>query len=254
MYKIPATTLFFGKNLIFMAECHSTNDEMVLLSQKNSAPEGTVIVTAQQTAGRGQRGNIWKAEPGKNLTFTLLVNPSFIPIQKQFYLNIFVSLAIKDYLTNIGRIKVHIKWPNDIVCDGRKICGILIENQISGTIISSSTIGIGININQQNFDIPQATSLLLESARETDLSNALESLLASLEARYLQLRAGKWDDLRKEYLSNLFRIGEPSAFSDKGGKFIGTIEGIDDTGRLSIIKNGEQRVYDLKEIQYLGTS
>ena len=250
MYKIPATTLFFGKNLIFMPECHSTNDEMLLLCQKSLPPEGTVIITAQQTAGRGQRGNVWSTEPGKNLTFTLLINPSFLPVQKQLYLNIFVSLAIRDYLTNIEHLKVQIKWPNDIVFQARKICGILIENQISGVNISASVIGIGLNINQQAFDIAQATSLLLESGRYTDLSTALDLLLAALEARYFQLRAGKWDALMQDYLSHLFRMGEHALFSDSDGNFTGVIEGIDERGRLLVRRGDGQRAYDLKEIQF----
>ncbi|HEY0771113.1 MAG TPA: biotin--[acetyl-CoA-carboxylase] ligase, partial [Sphingobacteriaceae bacterium] len=243
MYKIPATTLFFGKKLIFMPECHSTNDEMLLLCQKGLPTEGSVIVTAQQTAGRGQRGNAWSAEPGKNLTFTLLINPSFLPIQKQFYLNIFVSLGIRDYLTENEQLKVQIKWPNDIVFQSRKICGILIENQIAGTTISASIVGIGLNINQQDFNIAQATSLLLECGRETDLNAALDSLLGAIEARYLQLRAGKWEQLRRDYLSHLFLIGQSSTFLDSEGEFTGMIEGIDDTGRLLVLKDGTPRAY-----------
>jgi BirA family biotin operon repressor/biotin-[acetyl-CoA-carboxylase] ligase len=253
LYKIPATTLFFGKNLIFMPECHSTNNEMLLLCQKGSPPEGTLIITAQQSAGRGQRGNVWLAEPGKNLTFTLLVNPAFLAVQKQFYLNIFVSLGILDYLTTDQDLKVQIKWPNDILVGKKKICGILIENQISGTTLSSSCIGIGLNVNQRQFDVPAATSIISEKESETNLPSVLESLLGSLEARYLQLRAGKYDQLVADYLSHLYLRGEPSQFSDSAGSFNGTIKGIDHTGRLVIFNGRSERSYDLKEIRYLNS-
>jgi BirA family transcriptional regulator, biotin operon repressor / biotin---[acetyl-CoA-carboxylase] ligase len=252
LYKIPATTLFFGKNLIFMPECHSTNDEMLLLCQKESAPEGTLIITAQQTAGRGQRGNVWEAEPGKNLTFTILVKPALLPIHQQFYLNIFVSLGIRDYLTETARLKVQIKWPNDILSRDKKICGILIENQISGSALTNSAIGIGLNINQQQFDVSSATSVLRETGEHAELSTALDALLNFLEARYLQLRSGKLSILKKDYLDNLYRLNEPFTFSDKSGVFVGMIKGIEESGRLIIEKGNTTETYDLKEIRYVG--
>jgi BirA family transcriptional regulator, biotin operon repressor / biotin---[acetyl-CoA-carboxylase] ligase len=252
LYKIPARTLFFGKNLIFMPECHSTNDEMLLLCQKESAPEGTLIITARQTAGRGQRGNVWETEPGKNLTFTILVKPAFLPIRQQFYLNIFVSLAIRDYLTETTQLKVQIKWPNDILLKRRKICGILIENQISGSSLTNSAIGIGLNVNQQQFVNTSATSVLLETGEPTELSAALDSLLHFLEARYMQLRSGKFSVLRNNYLENLYGLNEALTFSDKSGVFIGTIIGIEESGRLMVDKANDIVTYDLKEIRYVG--
>ena len=129
MYKIPATTLFLGKNLIFMPECHSTNDTLLLLCQKENLPEGTLVITSSQTAGRGQRGNVWEAQKDKNLTFSFLLKPSFLPVIKQFYLNIFVSLGISDFLTTISGEKVQIKWPNDILLQEKKVSGILIEGK-----------------------------------------------------------------------------------------------------------------------------
>jgi BirA family transcriptional regulator, biotin operon repressor / biotin---[acetyl-CoA-carboxylase] ligase len=252
LYKIPARTLFLGKNLIFMPECPSTNDAMLLLCQAEASPEGTVVVTARQTAGRGQRGNSWESEAGKNLTFTVLVKPSFLPIDRQFYLNIFVALGIRDYLTDSAGLKVQIKWPNDIVYNQKKIAGVLIENQISGALISLTAIGIGLNINQQQFDSPSAASVRTTTGRDTDLSQALDLLLQKLELRYLELKAGKYEHLLKDYLHNLFRLDELSTYSDHDGVFSGTIRGIDPSGRLLVERSGELRAYDLKAIQYRG--
>jgi BirA family transcriptional regulator, biotin operon repressor / biotin---[acetyl-CoA-carboxylase] ligase len=250
LYKIPATTLFLGKKLIFMPECHSTNDLMLLLCQQEPAPEGTVIITANQTAGRGQRGNVWEAEPGKNLTFSLLLKPAFLAIQKQFYLNIFVSLGIRDYLTKQSGQKVHIKWPNDILVEGKKICGILIENQIQGNSLTNSIVGIGLNVNQQLFTINSATSLLLITGTPFDLSESLDALMHFVEVRYLQLRGSKLDLLKRDYLESLFRRHEPHQFSDQHGRFEGIITGIDDIGRLTIQREQQVISYDLKEISY----
>jgi BirA family transcriptional regulator, biotin operon repressor / biotin---[acetyl-CoA-carboxylase] ligase len=253
LYKIPAKTLFLGKNLIFMPECHSTNDAMLLLCQKDSPPEGTVIVTNQQTAGRGQRGNKWEAEPGKNLTFTILVKPSFLPVQKQFFLNIYVSLGIRDYLTDLRNLKVQIKWPNDILVDEKKICGILIENQLSGVVITNSAAGIGFNVNQQLFSIMSATSLASLTGNEFDLSDELTALLVHLEKRYLQLRALNFDALLKDYMKNLFMLNELYTFTDREGTFEGIIKGIDpSSGKLMVDKHGLVMAYDLKEIQFAG--
>jgi BirA family transcriptional regulator, biotin operon repressor / biotin---[acetyl-CoA-carboxylase] ligase len=252
LYKIPATTLFLGKNLIFMPECASTNDAMLLLCQAEASPEGTVIVTARQTAGRGQRGNSWESEAGMNLTFTVLVKPSFLPISRQFYLNIFVALGIRDYLTSSAGLKVQVKWPNDIVYNKQKIAGVLIENQISGAVISSTAIGIGLNVNQRQFNTFSATSVCIATGREHDLSTALDLLLHKIELRYLDLKAGKYELLLKDYLDHLFMIDQLSTFSDQDGTFTAIIRGIDPSGRLVVERSGRTQAYDLKSIQYRG--
>jgi BirA family biotin operon repressor/biotin-[acetyl-CoA-carboxylase] ligase len=134
----------------------------------------------------------------------------------------------------------------------KKIGGILIENQLSGSIISNSIVGIGLNLNQQQFAIDTATSFYRETSREVDLSEALDQLLSFIEARYLQLKAGKLSQLRSEYLDHLFMIRTPFTFRDKESLFIGIIVGIDNIGRLQVDKNGHVSAYDLKEIQYVG--
>jgi BirA family transcriptional regulator, biotin operon repressor / biotin---[acetyl-CoA-carboxylase] ligase len=252
LYKIPAITLFLGKNLKFVPECQSTNDLMQQLCQTEQLSEGSLIITANQVAGRGQRGNSWETEPGRNLTFSLYFRPAFLPVTSQFLLNIFVSLAIADFISTETGKKVHIKWPNDLLLEEKKVCGVLIENQLVGQKLSGSIIGIGLNVNQQRFPIPTATSMSLETGAEWDLQYALDNLLSCLEARYIQLREGKSEALKAGYLERLFRINQEHQFATNTGSFRGTIKGIDEIGRLLIAVDGAERSFDKQEIKFAG--
>lgn len=251
MYKIPANTLFIGKNLVFVPECHSTNDLAIQLSQKPSTPEGTVVITDSQTAGRGQRGSTWKASPGMNLTFSVILKPKALDLKDQFYLNIFTSLAIHDYLKTKTNAPVSIKWPNDLLADGKKISGILIENQLKGNQFSNTVVGIGLNINQQDFELLTATSLATVTEKKFDLPEELEALLSILEARYLELIRGHYKKLMEMYLSVLHWHHAIHTFSSNGEAFDGTIIGVDDIGRLKIETNHGVRIFAVKEIVYV---
>ncbi|MEO7992410.1 MAG: biotin--[acetyl-CoA-carboxylase] ligase [Chryseolinea sp.] len=250
MYKIPANTVFMGKNLVFMPECHSTNDLALQLCQQQKASEGTVIITANQTAGRGQRGNTWHVEPGKNLTFSIILKPTFLSIQDQFYLNIITALAIHDYLVEKTDATIRIKWPNDMMVSTKKIAGILIENQIQGNSFSSSVVGIGLNMNQEAFNISTATSLYQLSNRVYDLNFELEHILHKLEVRYLQLKSGKENTLFADYLNVMYWRHELHTFVANDQSFEGTIVGLDDLGRLKINTQQGERIFGMKEIQY----
>ncbi len=235
-----------------MPECHSTNDHLLLLCQQKDLGEGSLVITAHQTAGRGQRGNSWEAQAGKNLTFSFLLKPTFLPAVQQFYLTIIVSLGIRDLLTAETGIKVQIKWPNDILMDDLKICGVLIENQILGQKLSGSVIGIGLNVNQLFFSIPTATSLALVTGQNYDLSSLLTRLLSCIEQRYLQLREGKLKQLRDQYLDSLYLKDQQHRFTSGNHEFEGTIRGIDEIGRLLIETASGPRSFDIKEIRYTG--
>lgn len=251
MYKIPANTLFIGKNVVFVPECHSTNTLASELTQNPSLLEGTVVITNHQTAGRGQRGNVWEAKAGENLTLSLVLKPVFLPVIKQFYLNIVASLAIHDLVTQHVNKEVLIKWPNDMLVEGRKICGILIENQLAGAGISCSVCGIGFNVNQSDFSNLLATSLLKETNRPFDLQMILDELMGNLEARYLQLRQGKYEQLKAEYLAKLFRRGEEHLYASEGREFKGEIIGIDEVGRLAVKVDSKIEYFEVKQIRYL---
>ncbi len=250
MYKIPASTLFLGKNLLFMPECHSTNSLALDLCQQSCPAEGTLVITDRQTSGRGQRGNSWEAEPEMNLTFSLILKPTFLAIKDQFMLSMAISLAVRDYLADLLKQSVGIKWPNDILVNEFKICGILIENQLAAGLLNYSVVGIGLNVNQQNFASPSATSISLLQGSATDLQTVLDGLTSALEARYIQLRQNKQAQLRDEYLANLYRRHKLSTFLAGGEPFSGEILGVDEHGRLQVLTGGAVKAFDTKEIAF----
>ena len=240
-----------GKNLVYVPECHSTNTLAAELSQNTGTLEGSVVVTDRQSAGRGQRGNAWETEAGKNLTFSVILKPSFLGVTDQFNLTIVTSLAVQALLTELLSKEVKIKWPNDILVEDKKICGILIENSVRGDFIQHSIIGIGLNVNQNSFSLKTATSMNLISNKQFDVHQLLTFLLEKLESYYLQLRSGMRDGLLSRYLLNLYWMGEERAFEVGGQEVKGMIEGVDKAGRLIIKHPKKIQSYDLKEISFV---
>lgn len=252
MYKIPASTLFLGKSLVFMPECHSTNTLALELCQQSPLPaDGTVVITSNQTTGRGQRGNTWFAEPGKNLTFSIILRTHFLAIKDQFYLNIFISLAVFDYLKEKDCPQPSIKWPNDIYIGDKKICGILVENQIMGNNLTNTVIGVGVNINQRHFEMDKATSLRVAKNMEFELQDELDTLLGMIERRYFSLRKHDFVELMSRYLDAMYWLNEVHTFHSNGMDFKGTITGLDPWGKLKIVMEGKENVFDLKQISYV---
>jgi BirA family biotin operon repressor/biotin-[acetyl-CoA-carboxylase] ligase len=250
LYKIPANTLFIGKNVFFVPECHSTNSLALDFAQNRETPEGSVVITDHQTAGRGQRGNSWVTDAGKNLTLSVILKPGFLPVIEQFQLNVMTSLAVRDLVHAKVAGQVAIKWPNDVLVNGKKICGILIENQLQNSAISSSVVGIGLNINQENFTNPSATSLKIINDTSWELQPMFEGMMEFLEARYLQLR-NRSSAMREEYLDHLYWKGEMHTFNSGNSEFEGTIIGITTLGMLEVKTNTEVKTFDVKEIAYI---
>ncbi len=251
MYKIRTNTLFIGQNQVFVPQCHSTNSVAAELIRKKDFTEGTIVISDHQTAGKGQRGNTWDTEPGKNLTFSLLLKPSFLLAKDQFFLTIAVSLALYNFLTVRFSAEIKIKWPNDILLNDKKICGILIENTLSGDKIQHSIVGIGLNVNQTSFSITSPTSMKLIADHEFDLTTELNLLLENLEVYYLQLRSGKNDLLNQDYLNHLYWLGEEHEFRSTNENFMGIISGIGDNGRLNVLRDGKEISFDLKDITFV---
>lgn len=230
--------------------CHSTNEYAESLIEDNNFFDGTTIVTLNQTKGKGQRGNKWESEPGKNLTFSTILKPTFLSLNNQFYLNIVASLSVlKVFLKHGQGFKV--KWPNDIYYYEKKIGGILIENKLKGHLIETTVVGIGLNINQDNFEALNATSLVKVLKKEIDLEILLRDVLLSFEYHYFQLKRGEFDQLKCEYLDNLYWKNEVHTFKSKDNFFMGEVVGIDPIGRLLLWVNGHIQSFDLKEIQFI---
>lgn len=248
-----ANTLFVGQSIIRLDEVDSTNRFALELIAKSNPPEGTVVITRSQTAGRGQIGSHWESEPDKNITLSVILYPGFLLPRKQFLLYVMASLAVYDTLAPFLSTGLRIKWPNDLYFRKNKICGMLLQNTLRGDRILSCVLGIGINVNQIHFrsDAPNPSSLALETSREYDLWVLVNRLCQHLENRYFQLKSGREDHLKKEYVQKLYRLGEQGLFlTSSGEKIQGMISGISPAGKLLISTEEGQRVFDIKEISY----
>ena len=249
------SALFVGQNLLTLKAVNSTNDFLKnLLSNSKPLPEGTVIMAESQFAGRGQQQNKWHSEPGKNLTFSLLLNPTFLDISSQFDLNRAISLGVADALEPILGSELKIKWPNDIYYGDKKLGGILIENLIQGTQIKNAIIGIGLNINQDSFPeaAGNATSLKQILHKDYDLHMLLSDICSHIEAWYLKLRAAKKETVRIAYLDRLYWLNQQKQFKSKNGNFAGVITNVKSNGLLVIENDKDQELeFSLKEIEFL---
>jgi BirA family biotin operon repressor/biotin-[acetyl-CoA-carboxylase] ligase len=252
---ISPATLFTGQQLVWLPACPSTNTVAQQLQRENRASEGCTVITGHQTAGRGQRGNQWEAAAHENLTLSVVWHPTFLAATEQFLLSQAVALAALDWarrwLGASGETSLRVKWPNDLYAGNQKLGGILIENTLSGPKIQCSIVGIGLNVNQQAFTVPTATSLSALTGRPYDLIAAAARLLECLEARYLQLRAGRVGQLRQDYLTALYRYRQPYPFLVDGQEVIGEIVGIEDDGRLAVQLTEGVRLFGMQEIRYL---
>ncbi len=244
-------TLFMGQQLYFLPACDSTNSEAQQLLLKNEATEGCTVITAHQTAGRGQRGNTWEAEPGKNITLSVILLPKFLAVKHQFYLNMAVSLGVLDLLQELGLVGAQLKWPNDLYFEDKKLGGILIENSINSLSLQHSIAGIGLNVNQRQFEIETATSLANVLNHNLNLEDVTKRLLELLEKRYIELKYGKTAKLKYDYLQVLYRYQEEHFFIVGNQKVKGQILGIGDDGRLAVEIDGELRYFAFKEIGFI---
>ena len=246
----------------------STNNYAKQHLAKSSPIDGTVILADEQFAGRGQAGNVWQSEPNKNLTFSIIYRTGFFLATEQFYLSMAVSLGIKyavnsmlsmqyeNSLLPTKLLNTTIKWPNDIYVGNKKIAGILIENTISGMNLKYSVIGIGLNVNQENFpEEMNATSLKVLFKKEMKKTEILNEVLVSIEKYFLLLKERKFERIKKEYLENIFRYKETAFFKKEEQIFEGKITDVDVTGNLIIeTQNGSgssEEKFGFKEISFI---
>jgi BirA family biotin operon repressor/biotin-[acetyl-CoA-carboxylase] ligase len=246
--------LFVGQNLVTLKEVDSTSTFLKnIVSNSTPVPEGTVIMAESQTAGRGQRQNKWYSQTGESLTFSLLLNPQFLPLDQQYDLTRAISLGVYDALHQLLGEQVKIKWPNDIYYRGGKLGGILIENQVQGSRIKHSVIGIGLNVNQAVFPdwVPNGISVKQILHTDYDLRALLSQICSHIEFWYIKLRSGEHTLIREQYLQRLYRFNQPSLFKAGGEIFEGTIKGVTVGGLLQVEQNHQTVLYNLKEIEFL---
>ena len=248
-------TLFIGQHILELDSTDSTNTYAINLVKEIQVAEGTVVLTHNQTKGRGQVGNTWQTESGKNLTFSLILHLNFLPIDKQFYLSKITSLAIFGMLTdylNTSLYDIKIKWPNDILVNDRKIAGILIENMLRGNFLQNSIVGIGININQQSFSNvdKSATSLGILLQQDFDLKEMLHSFCKHFEALYLSLKQNNFTKITSNYLNQLHLFEEFATYQSNEKTFTAKIIDVKESGLL-ILSNEQSEIleFNFKEVQ-----
>ncbi len=250
-----SNTLFVGKVFHHLPEVGSTNDFALSLLSSNMKPaDGTAVFTANQTAGRGQIGSRWLSEPGMNMALSIIFYPIYLKIGDQWLLSEAAALAAYDVLAAAEVDDLKIKWPNDLYAGDKKLGGILIQNSLWSGRIESSVVGIGLNVNQVDWpsEIPNPTSLKLETGRDFDPHTVAENLCACLERRFIQLK-NSTVSLRGEYLKRLFRLGELSEFEADGRSFTGKISGVRPDGRLVVVEtDGSESVWEAKQVKFRG--
>ena len=216
-------------------------------------PGFTLVVADDQTRGRGQQGNSWETEKGKNLTFSLLCHPDFVPASRQFILSQGMAVAIQRTLSQYVA-DVEVKWPNDIYVGEKKISGTLIECDLQGKCIANCIIGVGININQTEFrsDAPNPTSLKLLTGKEYDREEILLSVMQHFQMVYEMLQDGKDEDVRRMYQEHLYRREGFHRYGDVRGEFMAEIAEVEPTGHLLLrFENGNAVRYEFKEVSFV---
>lgn len=243
----------FPVPLIHISETSSTNSYLQTFCAKEKAGEFTTVVADFQTSGRGQRGNSWESDPAKNLLFSFVLFPEFLEARRQFLISQLASLAIKEeletYITDVS-----IKWPNDIYWKEKKICGILIENDLMGCNLSQSIAGIGININQEAFygPAPNPVSIYQITGKRYDSFEILRNIMLRVQSYYDLLKKGDTLPIVTRYEKSLFRKEGMHRYKDADGEFLARIVCVEPEGRL-ILEDERQtkRGYMFKKVEYL---
>ncbi len=242
-----------GKSIVRIPMTDSTNNYAKQQIRQDDFTEGTVFLTYEQTDGRGQLNNMWESEVGKNLSFSIVLYPVFLEINRQFLLSKVITLGIYNALVKyVDRLKI--KWPNDIYAGDRKLGGILIENSLMYGLLKNSVAGIGLNVNQTVFksNAPNPVSLQILTNQHYDCEQILSEVLLSIDRYYSILRMGGKEQINREFVSVLYRLNEKSDFRAGNLIFKGEILGVNEIGQLMIKKeDGEIRHFHFKEVEFL---
>ncbi len=239
-------------HIIVQDELESTNNyAKQLVSDK--VEEGTVVLAQFQSKGRGQQGNYWESETGKNLLFSLILYPDFLEAEFQFSLSMLVSLAIVSVLDE-ETDEVQIKWPNDIYVGKLKIAGILIENTIKGSKLGSTIVGVGLNLNQEVFasNAPNPVSLKQLTNRDYEINKTLQQFLQNFDSLYHLLKTGRRADIEKAYLNRLLGKDEWRTYRKENHEFEAKITGIGEFGKLRMEdRSGKTLEFMFKEVEFV---
>lgn len=243
----------FPVPLITIEQTNSTNNYLHEYCNRQQPSAFTTVTADFQTGGRGQRGNSWESETGRNLLFSFVLFPEFLEARRQFLLSQIISLSIKEVLTDYTT-GISIKWPNDIYWQDRKICGILIENDLVGNSICKSIAGVGVNINQREFysSAPNPVSLWQITGKEHNCQEILAQIMQRVKDYYSLLLRGNSEAIASRYQKALFRRKGLYLYKDFNGKFLAEIVHVEPEGLLVLrTQSGKERKYAFKEVQYV---
>lgn len=235
----------------------ATNSTNVLLREKlqeNPDLQNCSIRAVEQTAGKGQRGASWESEPGKNLTCSLLLTNLAIPVQQQFKLSAIVAMALYKVLKQFDIPGLQLKWPNDILTDGKKVAGILIENRLEGNNIKNSIIGLGLNLNQDKFEsTAKATSLKKVTGKNYAVDLLWKTIINQIEKDVYRFKELGIEEVLNTYKKMLFKFEVPCAFElASGERKTGIIKNVSKQGKLIILfEDDALQSFAIKEVKML---
>jgi BirA family biotin operon repressor/biotin-[acetyl-CoA-carboxylase] ligase len=241
-------------NIIKLDAIDSTNDFLKDLSRNQIVANFTTVVTENQTKGKGQMGSTWDSESGKNLIMSILVKDVLKDVDEIFHLNVAVALSVIQVLEAYNLPKLSIKWPNDIMSDTKKLCGILIENSFKSDNKIESVVGIGLNVNQKAFDnLPKASSMSVVMERDFDVFSILEKVIFQIKKNCSLILSNQSDKLWYDYHKYLFKMNVPMPFEDVNkNQFMGIVQGVTNEGKLQVIfEDDSVKTFGIKEIQML---
>lgn len=236
-----------------MDTVESTNNYAAKLYNSGVIDQETVIMADNQTNGRGQREKTWHSDPYQNLTFSAILPSDKVKFNSTVRLVFVVSLSLSRFLKKL-ELESSLKWPNDIYVNGKKLAGILIENNYSGSSVNYSIIGIGLNVNQKEFELINATSLSNELSKSYNLRELLLSLLNDMNKSLNELSSLPFDEVVKQYNDLLFGKGEQLQFREKltDEIFTGEIKGVNEEGDIFILTEGKEKAFKNGEVELIG--
>lgn len=251
MNKYFSKTLFCGKQALYLPTCHSTNLVAAEQIRHKAVSEGFLVYTGFQSSGRGQMGNAWESAPDQNILMSLVLQPHFLRVQDQFFLSMACALALTDALNLYHKGPWLIKWPNDVLMEDQKIAGILIENFLSQDHLAHAILGVGININQAQFEHPHASSLSMLASQFFDTEEVLETVLLAMEKWYIRLKNHQLRQIEDSYYERLKGYGTWEKYRSGIETFDGKITGVKAGGKLEVeLRDGSSKSFGIKEIQF----
>ena len=241
---------FFFKNQIKLDETVSTNDFLLDLDKMTFIDSNVVVTANYQKFGRGKQIRKWESKKGKNLILSILFKHK-LKLKEQFNFSVIISLALKDLLSEIQDDKVFIKWPNDIIVNDKKIAGFIIENKSNNSMIHTSILGVGLNVNQTLFQnyYPEATSVIKLTKKESDVDVIKDRLLFYLEKYYL-IENSLIENLHK-YNECLYAKNKYLKFKSKNKIFKGKILRVKKSGEIIIKTEKEEKTLELNNLEYI---